>query len=151
MDGFVTGGFAFGDLVFGGGLGGQAAPDAWSIVGTRVCSRPVAPLWRTADWGYLRLHTGAEGWGYRPETLQRWAERLAETYGGDDVLVYFNNDPGGAATVDAVTFADAVRAAGQKHTRVPTMAQASGAAWPPKPPPKARQRTAVSSAKVTPS
>ncbi|CCH86237.1 conserved protein of unknown function [Modestobacter italicus] len=113
--------------------------------------QPVAPLWRTADWGYLRLHTGAEGWGYRPEALQRWAERLADTYAGDDVLVYFNNDPGGAATVDAVTFAEAVRAAGQEHTRVPTMAQASGAAWPPKPPPKAGQRTAVSSAKVTPS
>jgi hypothetical protein len=81
--------------------------------------------------------------------------------------VYFNNDPGGAATVDAVTFADAVRAAGGTHTRVPTMAEASGAAWPPKPPPKPRsqkprrqeprrqeprgQRTAGSSAKVTPS
>jgi hypothetical protein len=64
--------------------------------------------------------------------------------------VYFNNDPGGAATVDAVTFADAVRATGRQHTRVPTMAQASGAAWPPKPPPR-RQRTAGSSANVTPS
>ncbi|MCZ2810614.1 DUF72 domain-containing protein [Modestobacter sp. VKM Ac-2979] len=118
--------------------------------------QPIAPLWRTAEWGYLRLHTGADGWGYRPETLQLWAQRLAETYGDDDVLVYFNNDPGGAATVDAVTFADAVRATGGTHTRVPTMAQASGAAWPPKPPPKAprtpsRQRAAGSSAKVTPS
>jgi uncharacterized protein YecE (DUF72 family) len=112
--------------------------------------QPIAPLWRTAEWGYLRLHTGAEGWGYRPETLQRWAQRLSSTYGDDDVLVYFNNDPGGAATVDAVTFADAVRATGRRHTRVPTMAEASGAAWPPKPPPK-RQRTAGSSLKVTPS
>jgi uncharacterized protein YecE (DUF72 family) len=93
----------------------------------------------------------AEGWGYRPETLQLWAERLADSYGDDDVLVYFNNDPGGAATVDAVTFAGAVRAAGGEHTRVPTMDEASGAAWPPKPPPRTRQRTAVSSAKVTPS
>ncbi|KGH47386.1 histidine kinase [Modestobacter caceresii] len=118
--------------------------------------QPIAPLWRTTEWGYLRLHTGADGWGYRPETLQLWAQRLAETYGDDDVLVYFNNDPGGAATVDAVTFADAVRATGGTHTRVPTMAQASGAAWPPKPPPKAprtpsRQRAAGSSANVTPS
>ncbi|MCZ2818979.1 DUF72 domain-containing protein [Modestobacter sp. VKM Ac-2977] len=115
--------------------------------------QPIAPLWRTAEWGYLRLHTGEHGWGYRPETLQLWAQRLAETYGDDDVLVYFNNDPGGAATVDAVTFADAVRATGGTHTRVPTMAQASGAAWPPKPPPKtpSRQRAAGSSAKVTPS
>jgi uncharacterized protein YecE (DUF72 family) len=118
--------------------------------------QPIAPLWRTTEWGYLRLHTGADGWGYRPETLELWAQRLAETYGADDVLVYFNNDPGGAATVDAVTFADAVRATGGTHTRVPTMAQASGAAWPPKPPPKAprtpsRQRAAGSSANVMPS
>jgi uncharacterized protein YecE (DUF72 family) len=118
--------------------------------------QPIAPLWRTAEWGYLRLHRGidgpgADGWGYRPETLQLWAQRLSDTYGEDDVLVYFNNDPGGAATVDAVTFADAVRATGRSHTRVPTMAEASGAAWPPKPPPKRAQRTAASSAKVTPS
>jgi uncharacterized protein YecE (DUF72 family) len=113
--------------------------------------QPVAPLWRTAEWGYLRLHTGAEGWGYRPQTLQLWAQRLSDTYGEDDVLVYFNNDPGGAATVDAVVFAEAVRAGGRTHTRVPTAAEASGAAWPPKPPPKSRQRTAGSSAKVTPS
>ena len=111
--------------------------------------QPVAPLWRTAEWGYLRLHTGAQGWGYQPETLQLWAQRLADTYGDDDVLVYFNNDPGGAATVDAVTFAGAVRATGGEHTRVPTLEEANGAAWPPKPSP--RQRAAGSSAKVTPS
>jgi uncharacterized protein YecE (DUF72 family) len=122
--------------------------------------QPIAPLWRTAEWGYLRLHRGidgpgAEGWGYRPETLQLWADRLSGTYGDDDVLVYFNNDPGGAATVDAVTFAGAVHATGRAHTRVPSMEEASGAAWPPKPPPKSpppkRQRTAGSSANVTPS
>jgi uncharacterized protein YecE (DUF72 family) len=114
--------------------------------------QPVAPLWRTAEWGYLRLHTGAEGWRYRPETLQLWAQRLSDTYGDDDVLVYFNNDPGGAAPIDAVVFAEAVRATGRAHTRVPTMDEATGAAWPPKPPPKTRrQRTAGSSAKVTPS
>ncbi len=119
---------------------------------------PIAPLWRTADWGYLRFHTGAaEPWPrYRPETLQLWAGRLAESYGpADDVLVYFNNDPGGAAIIDAVALADAVRATGRTHTRVPTLAQATGAAWPP-PPPKApprprRQSTAGSSAKLTPS
>ncbi|MCZ2817630.1 DUF72 domain-containing protein [Modestobacter sp. VKM Ac-2984] len=115
--------------------------------------QPIAPLWRTAEWGYLRLHTGADGWDYRPETLQLWAERVQDTYADDDVLTYFNNDPGGAATRDAVTFADAVRAAGGTHTRVPTAAQASGAAWPPKPPPRtpAHQRAAGSSTNVTPS
>jgi uncharacterized protein YecE (DUF72 family) len=91
--------------------------------------RPVAPLWRTTDWGYLRLHTGADDWRYRPETLRTWADRLAATYGDDDVLVYFNNDPGGAAVVDAVVFAEAVRATGRTTSRVPTPEQASGAAW----------------------
>jgi uncharacterized protein YecE (DUF72 family) len=91
---------------------------------------PVAPLWRTAGWGYLRLHTGVEDWRYRPGTLRLWAERLAEAYGpDDDVLVYFNNDPGGAAVVDAVVFAEAVTATGRTPTRVPTLEQASGRAW----------------------
>jgi uncharacterized protein YecE (DUF72 family) len=91
---------------------------------------PVSPLWRTTDWGYLRLHTGAVGWGYRPDTLQLWADRLAEAWSDqDDVLVYFNNDPGGAAVVDAVVFAGAVRRAGRTATRVPTLEQATGAAW----------------------
>jgi uncharacterized protein YecE (DUF72 family) len=93
--------------------------------------KPVAPLWRTADWGYLRLHHGAEGWGYRPAALQEWAERLAATYGpDDDVLVYFNNDPGCAAVIDAVTFAQQVRVTGRTASRVPTADQATGAAWP---------------------
>ncbi|HZB21052.1 MAG TPA: DUF72 domain-containing protein [Blastococcus sp.] len=93
--------------------------------------RPVAPLWRTADWGYLRFHHGFEAWRYRPETLQLWADLLAETFGDGDVLVYFNNDPGGAATIDAVHFADAVRRAGGTPTRVPTADQALGRAWRP--------------------
>jgi uncharacterized protein YecE (DUF72 family) len=109
--------------------------------------QPVAPLWRTAEWGYLRLHMGVDGpaggsWAYRPGTLQTWAGRLAETYGEDQVLVYFNNDPGGAAVTDAVVFADAVRATGGTHTRVPTLAQATGEAWPPAPPPKSRRAAA---------
>jgi uncharacterized protein YecE (DUF72 family) len=94
--------------------------------------RPVAPLWRTAGWGYLRLHTGAaQPWPrYRPETLQLWAERLAATWEPDaDVLVYFNNDPGCAAVVDAVVLAEAVRRTGRTPSRVPTADQASGLAW----------------------
>jgi uncharacterized protein YecE (DUF72 family) len=92
--------------------------------------RPVAPLWRTTDWGYLRLHHGYEAWAYRPPTLQLWADRLAETYGeGEDVLVYFNNDPGCAAVADAVAFAGAVHRSGRTPTRVPTSEQATGAAW----------------------
>lgn len=92
---------------------------------------PITPLWRTTGWGYLRLHTGAaEPWPrYRPETLQLWAERLAAAYGpDDDVLVYFNNDPGGAAVIDAVVFADALRRTGLPATRVPPIDVAIGVA-----------------------
>ncbi len=92
--------------------------------------RPVTPLWRTTGWGYLRLHTGAEGWGYPPAVLETWAQRLAETYADDeDVFVYLNNDPGGAAVVDAVELAGAVHRAGRTPTRVPTPGQATGRAW----------------------
>src|SRR3954468_2028301 len=94
--------------------------------------KPIAPLWRTTDWTYLRLHTGAaEPWPrYRPETLELWAERLTATWTDDeDVYVYFNNDPGGAAVIDAVAFADAVRVTGRTTSRVPTPEQASGRAW----------------------
>jgi uncharacterized protein YecE (DUF72 family) len=94
--------------------------------------KPVAPLWRTTDWGYLRFHTCATSpWPrYRPETLQLWADRLAATWTQEqDALVYFNNDPGCAAVVDAVIFATAVRRAGGTPTRVPTAEQASGLAW----------------------
>ena len=68
-------------------------------------SRPITPLWRTADWGYLRLHHGRTGWGYGRTALHSWTERLAETWAPhEDVFVYFNNDPGGAAIRDARTF-----------------------------------------------
>jgi uncharacterized protein YecE (DUF72 family) len=67
-------------------------------------SRPVAPLWRTADFGYLRLHEGsARPWPhYGPAALRAWARRLAEVFPGEeDVFVYFNNDPNAAAPADA--------------------------------------------------
>ena len=58
--------------------------------------------------------------------------------GGDsDVLVYFNNDPGGAAVTDAVVFAEAVRRTGRTPTRVPTADEASGRAWAPREAPQA--------------
>lgn len=78
-------------------------------------SRPVAPLWRTAGWGYVRLHSGrARPWPrYGRQALASWARRLTGTWSdGEDVFVYFNNDPGGAAVHDAKAFARAARAAG---------------------------------------
>ncbi|WP_026874453.1 DUF72 domain-containing protein [Jiangella gansuensis] len=85
-------------------------------------SRPVAPLWRTADWGYLRLHHGAaQPWpSYGDQALRSWAGRLADTWPeSQDVFVYFNNDPGGAAVRDAVRFAAAVRRRGRSVSRTP--------------------------------
>jgi uncharacterized protein YecE (DUF72 family) len=79
--------------------------------------RPVTPLWRTADWGYLRFHDGAaQPWPrYGERALHSWAQRIAETWpDGADVFVYFNNDPGGAAIHDAAAFASIVRAAGRQ-------------------------------------
>lgn len=68
-------------------------------------SKPITPLWRTAAWAYLRLHHGRTGWGYGRTALRSWRDRLVEGYApGEDVFVYFNNDPGGAAVRDARAF-----------------------------------------------
>ncbi|WP_432075627.1 DUF72 domain-containing protein [Streptomyces wuyuanensis] len=85
-------------------------------------SRPVAPLWRTADWGYLRLHGGLAQPPprYGRQALTAWVRRLADAWPDtDDVYVYFNNDTGGAAVVDAAGFARAAAAAGRTVTRTP--------------------------------
>lgn len=80
------------------------------------------PLVRTATWGYLRLHEG-RGYPhpcYGRTALERWAERLAERWpGGEDLYVYFNNDPCGCALRDARRFAGAARRVGLEPTRVP--------------------------------
>ncbi|MFG2798890.1 DUF72 domain-containing protein [Streptomyces pseudovenezuelae] len=73
-----------------------------------VRARPVTPLWRTTDWGYVRLHEGrAQAWPhYGRRSLETWAGRIEQTWAGDeDVYVYFNNDPNGAAVRNARTFA----------------------------------------------
>ena len=98
-------------------------------------SQPIAPLWRTADWGYLRLHAGGgehDIWPYEEGVLQDWVTRLADTWADDeDVYLYTNNDPGGAALRDAVTFARLVREGGRTATRVPEMSAVSGALYEP--------------------
>ncbi|NUR85861.1 MAG: DUF72 domain-containing protein [Nonomuraea sp.] len=68
--------------------------------------RPLTPLWRTAGWGYVRLHEGlaAPRPSYGDAALRSWAGRVAEA-AWPDCYVYFNNDPGGAAVRDARRFA----------------------------------------------
>jgi uncharacterized protein YecE (DUF72 family) len=65
---------------------------------------PLGPLWRTADWGYLRLHEGAATpWPrYGRQALQTWAGRIREAWPPEaDVFAYFNNDQNAAAPADA--------------------------------------------------
>ncbi|MET9346498.1 DUF72 domain-containing protein [Streptomyces termitum] len=79
-------------------------------------SRPVTPLWRTADWAYLRLHEGrARPWpAYGRRALERWVERLTGAWPEEsDAYVYFNNDPGVEAPRDAASFRDLIGGAGR--------------------------------------
>lgn len=83
-------------------------------------SRPVTTLWRTASWGYLRLHEGrgSHAPGYGHTALASWARRLDELFGPEpDVYVYFNNDPQGWAVHDARRFAAALTRTGLAPTR----------------------------------
>ncbi len=80
------------------------------------------PLWRTAPWGYVRMHGGRA----RPEScygrtaLRTWAERLASMWPPTaDVYVYFNNDTNGCALRDARRFALAIGRVGMTPTGVP--------------------------------
>jgi uncharacterized protein YecE (DUF72 family) len=70
--------------------------------------QPVTPLWRTADWGYLRFHEGtASPWPqYGERALGTWADRITQTWPpGATVHAYFNNDQNAAAVVDAAALA----------------------------------------------
>ncbi|HZN71067.1 MAG TPA: DUF72 domain-containing protein [Micromonosporaceae bacterium] len=84
--------------------------------------RPITPLWRTAGFGYLRMHEGRAKPRprYGRTALRSWAERIEAEYGAEPpVYVYFNNDPGGAAVLDAVAFARTARRVGLSVTRTP--------------------------------
>ncbi|MFB7992068.1 DUF72 domain-containing protein [Streptomyces sp. NPDC056002] len=86
-------------------------------------SRPVTPLWRTASWGYVRFHGGIAQPPprYGRQALKSWAGRIADAWPDrDDVYVYFNNDMGGAAVVDATRFARAAATLGRTVSRTPS-------------------------------
>ena len=81
-----------------------------------------APRWRTADWGYLRLHEGAaDPWPrYGSRALHGWLDRLTQAWPADaPVYAYFNNDQNGAAIADSIAFAALARGAGLEVTRTP--------------------------------
>jgi uncharacterized protein YecE (DUF72 family) len=83
--------------------------------------RPLTPLWRTADFGYLRMHEGrARPWPrYGRTSLRSWLDRIDAELNGVPVHVFFNNDPGGAAVIDAAAMAGMARRRGWKVTRTP--------------------------------
>jgi len=98
--------------------------------GTALCwadvrAHPVAPLWRTTGWGYVRFHEGrAHPWPrYGRRSLETWLDRIATTWSdAQDVYTYFNNDHGGAAVEDAVAFGRTATRAGLTVTRTPEFA-----------------------------
>jgi uncharacterized protein YecE (DUF72 family) len=82
----------------------RAGPTQRRAVLGRPRGPPVTPLWRTADFGYLRLHEGTASPRprYGRQALKTWRDRLASAFpGGEDVFVYFNNDHGAAAVINA--------------------------------------------------
>jgi uncharacterized protein YecE (DUF72 family) len=86
-------------------------------------AEPVTPVWKTADWTFLRFHegTGSPHPCYKRSTMEAWVERLADRWGKkrSDVFVFFNNDPRACALRDAVVFAELLQSAGFETTRVP--------------------------------
>jgi uncharacterized protein YecE (DUF72 family) len=86
-------------------------------------AEPVTPVWRTADWTFLRFHegTGSPHPCYKRGTMEIWVDRLADGWGKkrSDVFVFFNNDPRACALRDSVVFAELLQAAGFEATRVP--------------------------------
>lgn len=76
--------------------------------------QPLGPLWRTADWGYLRLHEGAATpWPrYGRQALRTWLRRITDNWPPHaDVFAYFNNDQNTAAPADAAALASLAAAA----------------------------------------
>lgn len=98
-------------------LSDRGAAQVWADRGGSA----VGPTWRTASWGYVRLHHGDAQVppNYHRHTLGRWADQIISTFGDADVFVYFNNDGRCAAVENAITFAEEVTVVGGHASRVP--------------------------------
>ena len=84
---------------------------------------PRGPLWRAADWGYVRFHHGRS----RPPScygraaLDSWARRLSELWPKTAaVFAYFNNDGHGCAPAMPTCLPALSGAAGMTPSRVPS-------------------------------
>jgi len=83
---------------------------------------PTTEDWATADWGYVRFHTGlASPRGcYGERSLATWLDRIRTTWSDrSDVFLYWNNDFRGCAPHDAALFRSMAREAGATVTRAP--------------------------------
>ena len=85
---------------------------------------PRPPIWRTAEWGYVRFHEGTgRPWPcYRPASLASWVEQMVELWPeatSDTIYAYFNNDTGASAVRDAHQLALAAGRAGVPASRTP--------------------------------
>lgn len=94
---------------------------AAALVWADSFGRPAAPLWRTTDWGYLRLHHGPGAhWDYGRRRVRTWVERLCATWtAAETVYAYTNNDPTGAALRDAGHLRAVAAELGRPVTRAP--------------------------------
>jgi uncharacterized protein YecE (DUF72 family) len=83
---------------------------------------PTDPDWATADWGYVRFHTGLSSprGCYGVRSLTNWLERIRAAWPDDqDAFLYWNNDFRGCAPHDAGFFAAIAREVGLSVTRAP--------------------------------
>jgi uncharacterized protein YecE (DUF72 family) len=72
----------------------------------------------TADWAYVRMHTGKRSVGYSGQELAAWKRRIQKFLRqGADVYVYFNNDPEGHAVRDAQRLRAMLEDAGREGVR----------------------------------
>jgi len=88
---------------------------------------PITPLWRTADWTYLRFHSGrgTPRSCYEANDLTAWAGRLETAWGRDaSGFVYFNNDGNGCALRDASAFAQVLHRRGHTVASLPRVSDA---------------------------
>jgi uncharacterized protein YecE (DUF72 family) len=91
---------------------------------------PRTPIWRTAEWTFVRFHEGRARPrpSYGREALAAWARRLADGWGQDeDVFAYFNNDHRACAPRDAARFARQCARVGLRPTRTPSVRSIRGA------------------------
>ena len=88
---------------------------------------PITPMWRTADWMYVRFHSGrgTPRSCYEGSELEDWAEKLELAWGRDPSgYVYFNNDGNGCALRDASVYAQVLDRRGVSVASLPSVSDA---------------------------